>query len=90
MGMGKRDVIRLCGSMMALDFSRELHRLTCPVLAVCGEKDRANMRAAVQLCERIPQAERMVIPGAGHEVNADAPERLGEALRAFFGGRTTA
>jgi len=84
MGLGKRDVISLCKSMMALDFHRELPGIHCPVEVICGETDRANIAACVQLADQIPQAHLSVIAGAGHEVNTDQPEALGEALAAFF------
>lgn len=81
MGMGKREVIRLTQSMMALDFEDGLAKLRCPVLLLCGERDTANLAAARQMKGKIPQAELRVLPGAGHEVNVDAPSELGEILR---------
>lgn len=84
MGLGKKDVIQLCGSMTGLDFRQNLKRLECPALVICGERDRANRRAAKELKERIPHAALIVIKHAGHEVNVDAPEVLGQTLDAFF------
>nr|WP_326185895.1 alpha/beta fold hydrolase [uncultured Oscillibacter sp.] len=84
MGLGKGDAIRLCGSMADLDFRRDLSHLTCPALVICGERDRANRRAAEELSTRLPRARLLVVKGAGHEVNADAPEALGRALDEFF------
>ena len=86
MGFEKRDVIRLSNSMMELDFRRDLKRITCPVLVMCGEKDKANRQAAIQLAEQIPSAEFAGIAGAGHEVNTQAPRELGRALDSFFRG----
>ncbi len=83
-GFGKAGFLRLCGTMGELDFSESLQAVSCPTLLVCGEKDRANRRAAVELADRMGRAELQILPGAGHEVNVDAPERLAEALRDFY------
>lgn len=84
MGFQKSDFIRLTESMMDLDFSGDLERLACPVLILCGGRDRANRQAAQQLAQRIPHAAYRTIEGAGHEVNLDAAEKLAEILRAFY------
>ena len=44
MGFKKADVINLCSTMAELDFSDSLHKVSCPVLIVCGEKDNANKK----------------------------------------------
>ena len=84
MGFPKRSFIKLCNSMVHLDFTEGLGQLRCPVLIVCGEKDEANKTASVQMKEQIPNAELVMIPGAGHEVNRDAPAELGKAVSDFF------
>lgn len=84
MGFGKADFLRLCKSMMELDFSASLSRISCPVLVICGEKDRANKKASLSLADLLPNARLCTIKGAGHEVNTDAPQALAEALRAFY------
>lgn len=84
LGLSKEDVLSLTNSMLDLDFREDLGTISCPVLVLCGERDRANRKAALGLREGIPGAELGWIPGAGHEVNADAPEALAEALRRFF------
>lgn len=84
MGFSKRDFIDLCASMLELDFSTGLKELRCPVLIVCGERDGANRTASLQMKEQIPNAEFLMVPGAGHEVNRDAPAALGGAIRRFF------
>lgn len=83
-GFGKKDFLALCRSMAALDFSDSLGRISCPVLAVCGQKDRPNRTAAEELARRIPGARLRIIPGAGHEVNADQPGLLATALDEFY------
>lgn len=89
MGLGKAQFIQLSRSMMELDYSRELNKILCPVLVICGEKDGVNKKAAKQLAGRLSHAEFCVIEKAGHEVNIDAPERLAEVLDGFMGDRSS-
>ena len=84
MGFQKQDFIRLCKSMIELDFENALPNIHCPVLVVCGEKDKPNQAATLQLGKRLPQAEVCLIPGAGHEANVDKPAQLGKELNLFF------
>ena len=80
MGVSKQDMIRLCHSMRSLDFTTRLKEISCPVKILCGEKDRANLKASRQLSELLPQAELHIIPGAGHEINKCAPETIADIL----------
>ncbi|MDD2955343.1 MAG: alpha/beta hydrolase [Oscillospiraceae bacterium] len=87
MGFEKEDLIRLCKTMMELDFSGSLGQISCPVLIVCGEKDKANLRASQELFRALPHSMLQVIPGAGHEVNIESPEKLSAALCDFYLGQ---
>ena len=80
MGLSKQDMIRLCRSMRSLDFTSGLREVNCPVKILCGEKDRANLKASKQLCKLLPQAELHIVPGAGHEINKCAPEAIAAIL----------
>lgn len=84
MGFGKKEFIQLSKSMMKLDFSKELQKLSCPVLIICGEKDKANRRASEELAKYLPHAQMQIVEKAGHEVNLDAPERLAEIWNGFY------
>ncbi len=83
-GFAKKEFISLSGSMMDLDFSGALREIACPVLLVCGKKDSANKRAAIQMRQQIPCAKLKLMKSAGHEVNVDAPEKLGKLLDRFW------
>lgn len=83
-GLGKRDILRLTASMMDLDLRDGLARVDCPALILVGEKDAANRKAARELAGLLPRATVREVPGAGHEVNVDAPRELAEALRGFW------
>lgn len=83
-GLAKNTFISLTKSMMELDFQGELDCISCRTLVLCGERDRANRAATQSLAEGIPGAELSIIAKAGHEVNVDAPEALGQKLNLFF------
>lgn len=84
MGFEKADFIKLCKTMMELDFSSSLKNISCPVLVVCGEKDKANKKAATELADIIENARLHIIKSSGHEVNIDAPDKLAELLDNFY------
>jgi pimeloyl-ACP methyl ester carboxylesterase len=60
-----------------------LHELTMPATVVVGERDPKFRALGEQLCAGLPDAELVVVPGAGHAVHLDAPEAVARAL----GGR---
>lgn len=84
MGFGKKDFIALSKSMMHLDFSQRLDKVSCPVCVICGEKDSANRKASEELAKQLCCAELQIIEHAGHEVNIDAPEQLADVLNCFY------
>lgn len=84
-GFERKDFISLCSTMAQLDFSGAVDQILCPVLLVCGEKDRANKEASVELSGILKNSRLQIIEGAGHEVNVEAPERLAKILRSFYG-----
>ena len=62
-----------------------LARFQKPVLVINGELDTAfRCRAGEALARALPLAERVVIPGAGHLPNLDAPGAYNDALRSFL------
>ena len=63
-------------------FPRHLHRITMPVLIVWGDQDKVMPVAHAQAWkEKIPQAEVMIVPGAGHIVHLDKPETVGKIAK---------
>ena len=62
----------------------ELEKITCPTLIVCGDKDKTNKPASLQLKKRITNSNIEIIENAGHEVNIDNPQKLGIILNKFF------
>lgn len=84
MGFQKKEFISLCYSMIQLDFTRDLRKIHCPVLVLCGEEDKVNWQASVRLAEEIESAELVLISNAGHEVNKENPKELGKILTEFY------
>lgn len=85
-GFGKKDFITLTNSMADLNFRKGLEKVLCPALILCGEKDKANRKAAIKLAQLLPDAELSFVENSGHEVNADAPDRLAEITENFYEG----
>jgi len=50
----------------------ELASIDVPALVIVGEKDEPYLRAADVMAAKLPDAEKRVIPGAGHIVNIEA------------------
>lgn len=84
MGISKKDALSLTKSMLRLDFSAELSRLTCPIMIICGEKDKANRKAAISMNNKILNAKFSLVAQAGHEVNIEAPEELANLIEKFW------
>jgi 2-succinyl-6-hydroxy-2,4-cyclohexadiene-1-carboxylate synthase len=53
-----------------------LHELTMPATVVVGERDAKFRAIGERLADALPDAELVVVPGAGHAVHLEAPERL--------------
>ena len=83
-GLSKQDFMTLTKSMAELNFTESLGKIRCPVTVLCGEHDRANRKAAVRLAELLPNAELVIVAGAGHEINLDAPEKLASIVQTYM------
>ena len=83
MGLGKWDFIRLCRSMMDLNFTSVLEKISCPTAVICGKKDGANRKVCKELSTKLRNSQFFFVDGAGHEVNTQAPEKLAEILAQF-------
>jgi 3-oxoadipate enol-lactonase len=63
----------------------DVESIRAPVLVITGEYDVASRIAAADaLSRRIPDAQRAVIPDAGHVANLDNPQRYNAVVRAFL------
>lgn len=62
----------------------DLPSIRAPSLVVVGEKDEAYLRAAEVLAARLPEAERVTIPRAGHVVNIEEPDAFNAEVIRFL------
>lgn len=79
-GISRSGIIKLTHSMRSLDLSKKLGEILCPVTILCGEKDKANIRAAKKLSRLLPHARLYIVPGAGHELNKHSPGAIADVL----------
>jgi pimeloyl-ACP methyl ester carboxylesterase len=61
-----------------------LASIAVPALVVVGSDDAPFLAAADYMTAKIPQARKVVIPGAGHAPNVDKPKLFDAALRGFL------
>ncbi len=61
-----------------------LPAIAVPTLVVVGADDTPFLKAADYMAAKIPGAEKVVIPAAGHAVNLDQPQAFNAAVRTFL------
>ncbi len=61
-----------------------LARLDVPALVIVGAEDRGSRAPSAPLAQVLPRARLVVIPGAGHVVNLQAPKEFNAALLEFL------
>ena len=57
-----------------------LHELTMPATVVVGERDAKFREIGERLAAQLPDAELVVVPGAGHAVHLEAPSTLASLI----------
>jgi len=62
----------------------ELPSIDVPAMVIVGENDLPYLRAADVMAAKLPRAEKLVIPGAGHIVNIEASEVFDAAAIDFL------
>lgn len=67
-----------------------LPRIAMPTLIIVGSEDAPFLAAADYMTAKIPQARKVVIPGAGHAPNVEKPELFDAELRTFLDDITAA
>jgi pimeloyl-ACP methyl ester carboxylesterase len=62
-----------------------LHELKMPILVMVGELDLPDFQQVADLiCQHIPQARKLIVPGVGHMSNMEAPAQVNAALLEFL------
>jgi pimeloyl-ACP methyl ester carboxylesterase len=63
----------------------ELHRIDCPAMVVCGDRDPfVPPEHAAALARQLPDGRLFVVPDCGHEVPARRPGLFNEAISSFY------
>ena len=57
-------------------------------MIVCGERDKANRKAAIGMNNKMLNAKLFWVAQAGHEVNIEAPEELANLIEKFWIGNS--
>ena len=76
--------LRLAGTGTQEFLGPRLGELTMPVLLLVGELDEKFRREGEELLRGLPDARLEVIPGAGHALPLEAPERCAEVVNEFL------
>jgi 3-oxoadipate enol-lactonase len=76
---------RLVDAFLELDITARLGEIVAPTLVVCGEADALKPVAYSRLiASRVPEAEFLVVPDAGHAVVIERAETVNTALLGFL------
>lgn len=78
--------LRELGASRQPSFWDDLGKVGSPVLLLTGQRDEKFVALADRMAERLPDATRRTVPGAGHAVHLEAPDPWLEAVLAFIDG----
>jgi 2-succinyl-6-hydroxy-2,4-cyclohexadiene-1-carboxylate synthase len=68
--------------------AQRLGEIRARLLAIVGERDLPDFHAIASLIQRnVPSARRVVLPGIGHVVNMEAPERFNALALEFLAAK---
>lgn len=72
--------------MARVDSRPHLRRVHCPVLVACGEADQLTpAEVSREMAALLPQASLEIVPGAGHMLTMEQPERVSALLLRWAG-----
>jgi 2-succinyl-6-hydroxy-2,4-cyclohexadiene-1-carboxylate synthase len=77
---GLAAALRGLGPGAAEPLWTRLGELRMPVTAIAGERDGTYAKLAERMAERVPRARALIVPGAGHAVQLEAPGIVAAAL----------
>ncbi|GAB3053957.1 alpha/beta fold hydrolase [Sediminivirga luteola] len=83
-GLDKTTFLSLLDAAAGVDLRADVPRIHAPALVLCGSKDRANLPAARALAATLPDAALRIVPGGGHDLAADAPDDVADAVRTLL------
>ena len=80
--VGMRAMLR---AFAEADLSSMLSTIEVPTLLLYGDADRRSpLTVANEMHDGIPRSELKIMPGVGHMVNAEAPDKFNEQVRGFL------
>ena len=90
--MRRRDYVRTQGIMrdvfkkvITQDLTVKFSKIQAPTFIIWGDKDDLTpVQDAYLMNEMIPDSKLEIIPGVGHRLKNDAPEKLAEIIVAFL------
>ena len=78
-------LVGLLGALEGLDVRPLLPRIACPALVLLADGDLAMpLENGLGLAKGLPRGECVVVPGSGHALVVEQPERMLEHLLAFL------
>ena len=63
---------------------QRLHEISAPTLIIVGEHDPPDFHVIAETLEQIPDARKVVLPGAGHMSNMENPGSFNDAVMGFL------
>lgn len=83
--MAQEPLFEATRAGVGFDVSKELARVSVPTLVVYGDEDALTPPAVVkQVAAAVPGAELIGVPGAGHMIPVEQPERFEQIVGSFL------
>ena len=80
-----KHVVKSCFSTIQdFDVLSELDKILVPTLIIHGSQSLNPLKQARDMNERIPNAELVIIEGAGHAITSESPEEICEVIEQFI------
>ncbi|MFT4040257.1 MAG: 2-succinyl-6-hydroxy-2,4-cyclohexadiene-1-carboxylate synthase [Thermomicrobiales bacterium] len=86
---GLADSLRRSGTGAQPAFHEALTAIAVPTLLIAGERDAKFVAIARAMHAAIPNSALNIVPGVGHAVHLEAPERYGEIVSQFLQSQAT-
>ncbi|HEY5478960.1 MAG TPA: alpha/beta hydrolase [Gaiellaceae bacterium] len=84
-GLDAEGVIQELVAMIGREDTNDVVRsLSCPLLAIAGERDEGVIAESKKLIELAPEGELVIVPGANHLVSAQRPDVVNPILLGFL------
>lgn len=83
-GMDKDNLLVFYRNLAEFDLTEQLRACQKPVLLLCGDKDKINHKASLELVDLLKHGRFEIISGSGHEMTKDQPTLLAEAISRFL------